>query len=100
MRIKLSTWAKNNSLSYNTAYNLFKSGKLPGAMQLESGTILVEEPARMECAVKCSKTSRMFTIKIDVDMSAYGLSDTDRKEVLDTVGELGKKIAKKIGYEI
>ena len=40
--MKLSDWAKNNGLSYRTAWNLFKAGKLPvKAIQLESGTIIV-----------------------------------------------------------
>jgi len=99
MKIKLSAWAKNNSISYNTAYNLFKSKKLPGATQLKSGTILVEEPARIECRPKCFKTGRSFTIRIDVDLSAHGLSDGDSAEILDLVADLGKKIAEKIGYE-
>ena len=100
MKIKLSRWAKNNDLSYATAYSLFKSGKLPGATQLESGTILVEEPARTECRVKCSRTERSFTIKVDVDLSAQGLNDKNKKEILDSVASLGKKIAEKIGYEV
>ena len=42
--MKLSQWAKNNGLCYQTAWNLFKSGKLPvKAKQLPSGTILIEE---------------------------------------------------------
>lgn len=42
--MKLSQWAKNNGLCYRTAYNLFKSNKLPvDAYQLETGTIIVKE---------------------------------------------------------
>lgn len=42
--MKLSQWAKKNGLSYATAYNLFKSNKLPGNVrQLESGTILIDD---------------------------------------------------------
>lgn len=44
MKIKLSKWAKNNSLGYRTAWNLFKAGKLPvKAYVLATGTILVDE---------------------------------------------------------
>jgi predicted site-specific integrase-resolvase len=41
-KIKLSTWAKHNGVSYTTAYKLFRANKLPvDAIQLETGTILV-----------------------------------------------------------
>jgi predicted site-specific integrase-resolvase len=43
VKIKLSQWAKQNSLTYRTAHKYFKAGKLP-AIQLESGTILVDLP--------------------------------------------------------
>ena len=44
--MKLSKWAKQNGLTYRTAYNLFKAGKLPvPAEQLATGTILITEPA-------------------------------------------------------
>lgn len=43
-RIKLSKWAKNNDLSYQTAWNLIKAGKFPQKyIKLATGTILVEE---------------------------------------------------------
>ena len=42
--MKLSTWAKNNGIHYQTAWLLFKNGKLPvKAVQLKTGTILVKE---------------------------------------------------------
>ena len=46
--MKLTDWAKENGLSYVTAWRLFRSGKLPvRATQLATGTILVhpETPA-------------------------------------------------------
>lgn len=40
--MKLSQWAKENSISYNTAHNWFKNGQLPvESKQLPTGTILV-----------------------------------------------------------
>lgn len=39
-RIKLSEWAKNNGVSWRTAYRYWKDGKLDG-VQLDSGTILI-----------------------------------------------------------
>ena len=42
--MKLSQWAKKSGLSYQTAFNLFKKGQLPGKVtQLASGTILIED---------------------------------------------------------
>ena len=41
--MKLSTWAKQNGLTYRTAWNLYHSGRLPvAAWQLETGTILID----------------------------------------------------------
>lgn len=41
--IKLSVWAKQNDITYRTAWNWFKQGKMPcKAFQTASGTILVE----------------------------------------------------------
>lgn len=41
--MKLSQWAKENGVTYQTAWNLFKAGKLPvEAEQLPTGTILVK----------------------------------------------------------
>jgi putative resolvase len=42
MKIKLSKWAKNNGLTYRTAYQYFIDGRLD-AIQLPTGTILVSE---------------------------------------------------------
>jgi putative resolvase len=41
--MKLSHWAKLNGITYVTAYNWFKNGKLPvKAIQTSTGTILIE----------------------------------------------------------
>lgn len=42
-KIKLKEWAAKNKLSYITAHRHFHAGMIPGAIQLESGTILVED---------------------------------------------------------
>lgn len=41
--MKLSHWAKKTGVTYQTAWNLFKQGKIPNAYQLESGTIIVPD---------------------------------------------------------
>lgn len=43
MKIKLSQWAKQNNITYTTAYAWFKNNKLPAkAIQTDTGTILVD----------------------------------------------------------
>lgn len=41
--MKLSKWSKKLGISYQTAWNLYKQGKVPGAYQLLSGTIIVPD---------------------------------------------------------
>lgn len=42
MQVKLSQWAKQQGISYTTAYRWFKNGKINNAKQLETGTIMIE----------------------------------------------------------
>ncbi len=42
-RIKLSKWAKLNGVCYQTAFNWFKQGKLADAVQLDTGSIFIEQ---------------------------------------------------------
>ena len=43
--MKLSVWAKSQGLSYQTAWRMWREGKLPiPATQLPTGTIIVEQP--------------------------------------------------------
>ena len=41
--MKLSEYAKKNSITYQTAWNHFKSGKIPNARQLQTGTVVIDE---------------------------------------------------------
>ncbi|MGB0929620.1 MAG: IS607 family transposase [Chitinophagales bacterium] len=41
--MKLSQWAKKNSLTYTAAYRQFKKGLIPKAYQLVTGTIVVPD---------------------------------------------------------
>ena len=41
--MKLSEYAKKNSISYQSAWNHFKQGLIPGARQLPSGTVVIDE---------------------------------------------------------
>lgn len=70
MKIKLSNWAKQNGLSYKTAFRLFQTKKLPHPVeQLVTGTILVELPEK--------------TISSGVKLAIYArVSSHDQKEDL------------------
>ena len=39
--MKLSQYAKEIGVCYKTAWNLYKANKIPGAYQLQSGTVIV-----------------------------------------------------------
>ncbi len=41
--MKLSEYAKINSLTYQAAWNQFKKGQIPNARQLPTGTVVVDE---------------------------------------------------------
>ncbi len=57
--MKLSEWAKKNSMQYKSAHRLFKRGMIPNARQLLSGTIVVDEdiPDRQEHTVVYARVS-------------------------------------------
>ena len=42
--VKLSVWAKNNGIKSRTAWFQFRAGKVAGARQLATGTIVVDLP--------------------------------------------------------
>lgn len=51
--MKLSVWAKKNGITYKTAWEWFKHGKLPvSAIKTPSGTILVTEDQNMSLPLK------------------------------------------------
>lgn len=41
--MKLSEWARKNSINYNTAWGYFRDGLIPNARQLPTGTIVIDE---------------------------------------------------------
>jgi putative resolvase len=71
--LKLSTYAKTLGICYKTAWNHFKSGKIPGAYQLKTGTIIVSE-----------KEQKPLTEKIVVYAR---VSSNENKNNLDTQAE-------------
>ena len=58
--MKLSEYAKKHGLTYRTALNHFKAGKISGAYQLESGAIVVPENVEwLILEVKSDKEERI-----------------------------------------
>lgn len=52
--MKLSKWAKAQGICYTTAYRWFNSGLIPNAVQLPTGTILVQDDKSLESTdTKC-----------------------------------------------
>lgn len=46
--MKLSEYAKQNSICYKTAWLHFKEGKIPNARQLPSGTVVIDEETQTD----------------------------------------------------
>lgn len=52
MPLRLSEYARQNGISYRTAWRAFKAGKLTNARQLPSGAIVVDEKETLEMGLK------------------------------------------------
>jgi len=51
--MKLSQWAKKHGVCYQTAWNHFNSGKIPGAYKLETGTVVIPDNNKKDNYVVC-----------------------------------------------
>jgi predicted site-specific integrase-resolvase len=91
--MKLSVWAKQQGVSYKTAWRLWRAGKLPvPAEQLETGTVVVHaEPqrtggvalyARVSSSEQKDDLARQME-RLRAHASRHGF------EVVDEVGEVG-----------
>lgn len=45
--MKLSEYAKQNSVTYRTAWNWYKAGKIPNARQLQTGTVVIDDTSNI-----------------------------------------------------
>jgi predicted site-specific integrase-resolvase len=65
--MKLSEWAKQQGLTYKTAWRMFREGKLPvPAEQLSTGTIVVQAKSYstvLEAALRLPKDDRKRIIE-------------------------------------
>jgi len=69
--LKLSEYAKKNSITYQTAWNHFKQGKIPNARQLASGTVVIDD------TIEDTKSNHYIIIYARV-------SSSEKKSDLDT----------------
>jgi hypothetical protein len=46
--MKLSVWAKKQGIAYRTAWEHFRTGKIPNAYKLASGTIIVPDEKQIQ----------------------------------------------------
>lgn len=69
--MKLSEYAKINSVGYRTAWNWFKEGKIPNARQLGTGTIIIDENKKVNeynvvyCRVSSSQNKSNLDTQAD-----------------------------------
>ena len=68
--MKLSRWAKCQGIHYQTAWQWFKDGRIPGSYRTDTGSIFVEEP------IDAGRASRVVVYA--------RVSNRERKESLTT----------------
>lgn len=77
-KIKLKEWADKHGLSYLTANRHFHAGMIPGASQLDSGTILVEDDSLENTMVGATSNDAMsLFLKKTVEFSKSNSSVED-----------------------
>lgn len=93
--MKLRDWAKKNGVCYQTAWNKFKVGLIPGAYQLDTGTIIVPDHTdfmnRPDHTVIYARVSS-FQNKDNLDSQATRLEEfclTNGWEVKQIIKEIG-----------
>jgi len=87
--MKLSEWAKKVGISYRRAWQMFKDGKLPNAIQLPTGTIIVLEEEKGNISI--SPSSAVIYVRV---------SSHENKDNLERQAERLKEYAIAKGYQI
>jgi putative resolvase len=105
--MKLSNYAKQQGVCYLTAYNWFKSNRIPNARQLNNGTILVEETKTRTPNVvlyaRVSSPSRKAEMEYQIKRitefaNARGLSvNKIYKEVASGMNDKRRELVKMLG---
>lgn len=93
---KLSEWCKENSVSYITGWRMFSQGRLPGAKQLPTGTIIVvesqEEVKKPEYNVVYSRVSSSEQRTPNLDTQAARVS-----AFVEARGKTVHRVVKEVG---
>ena len=94
--MKLSTWAKKQGISYRTAWNWFKKGKLPVlAEQTATGTILIKEPPSIAEQVAIYARVSSSDQKNDLERQISRLvmyANAQKWVIAETVVEIGSAL--------
>jgi putative resolvase len=88
--MKLSSFAKNLGIHYNTAYRMFRRGQIAG-YQLPTGTVIIEEPVDHVPA----RSPKQHIIAVYARVSS-----SENKKNLDTQGWSVGKVVKECGSGI
>jgi predicted site-specific integrase-resolvase len=88
--MKLSDWAKKLGISYRRAWEMFRTGKLPNAMQLPTGTIVILED-------EINKNSNISENTVAIYSR---VSSQENKDNLEKQAERLKEYAIAKGYQI
>jgi len=92
--MKLSAWAKANGLTYQTAWRMWRDGKLPIPVeQLATGTVIVHPPKESEAeAVALYARVASADQQADLERQLGRLSEYASKQhlpVIRAIGEIG-----------
>jgi putative resolvase len=91
--MKLSVWAKQQGLTYKTAWRMWKAGRLPvPATQLATGTVILDVPEQTVVGVALYARVSSADQKADLDRQLARLSAYAARHglvVVDAVKEVG-----------
>jgi predicted site-specific integrase-resolvase len=65
--MKLSEYATKNNISYKTAWNHFKAGKIANARQLPTGTVVVDEIADAKDEIISLQKEKIKMLEEEID---------------------------------
>lgn len=91
--MKLSEWAKQQGITYKTAWRMWNAGKLPvPAEQLPTGTVIVHPPKQAEGGVSLYARVSSSDQKDDLDRQLARLTEfavSQRMPIIDAIKEVG-----------
>lgn len=91
--MKLSAWAKQQGITYKTAWRMWKAGRLPmPATQLATGTVILDVPEQVSVGVALYARVSSADQRADLDRQLARLAQYAAKHrltVVDAVKEVG-----------